>query len=94
MRRRSVAPLIVIACAVVLVAVGAILVAASPSNVASFGWYAYQPLAGAVFLPGGLMVTNPWAAAGLSLGAVGLIGLSGGIGFLLGQRRRRAADGA
>ncbi len=70
---------------------GAILfAAASPTEAASFGWFAYQPLAGATFFPGSLIVLTPPMAMASLLGILGLVGLGGTAGYVLGRRRRTA----
>jgi len=69
-----------------LVLVGVILfVAASPTGTASFGWFAYQPIAGAAFFPGSLVVLTPLTAAGAAICVAGLVGLGVIAGYLLGR---------
>lgn len=71
-----------------LVLGGVILfIAASPTGTAAFGWFAYQPIAGATFFPGSLVVLTPLTAAGAAICVAGLVGLGGVAGFLLGRRR-------
>lgn len=74
--------------AILIVAGVVIVVVGSPSSTASFGWFAYQPLAGATYVPSGFTLTTPLTSAALAMIVVGLIGLSGSVGFLLGRRAR------
>ena len=71
----------------VLLVAGIALVAAMPATVASFGWFAYAPLSGQMFLPG--LVIQPWVAAGIALAAVGLLGI--GLALILGIGMRVAS---
>jgi heme/copper-type cytochrome/quinol oxidase subunit 1 len=64
--------------------------AVSPTGAASFGWFAYQPLAGATFFPGSLVVLTPPMAAATVVGTVGLVGLGAIAGYVLGRRHRAA----
>lgn len=64
---------------------GVILLAVSlPTAAASFGWFAYQPLANATIFPG--VVTSPAAVAGTVLIVLGLIGLAFTNGVAVGRR--------
>ncbi len=65
-------------------------VAASPTGTASFGWFAYQPLAGAAFFPGSLVVMTPLMAAAAAIGVAGLVGLGAIAGYVLGRRQHAA----
>ncbi|WP_236967647.1 hypothetical protein [Microbacterium aurantiacum] len=68
----------------VLILVG---IATPPS--ASFGWFAYQPLANAAFVPGSAgMAIAPVTAAGFTLFVVGLVGVAFLTGIRVGARRR------
>ena len=58
-----------------------------PAGTAAFGWFAYQPIAGATFVPGSLVVLTPLTATGAAICVAGLVGLGGVAGFLLGLRR-------
>lgn len=64
--------------------------AVSPTGTASFGWFAYQPLAGATFFPGSLVVLTPLMAVAATVGIVGLVGLGAITGYVLGRRHRAA----
>ena len=64
--------------------------AVRPTGAASFGWFAYQPLAGATFFPGSLVVLTPLMAAATVVGIVGLVGLGAIAGYVLGRRHRAA----
>jgi len=66
-----------------------ILVARAVQPVASFGWFAYQPLAGSAFMPGGAVLLTTTAVVGATLAALGFAALAGVVGFALGRRRRR-----
>jgi heme/copper-type cytochrome/quinol oxidase subunit 1 len=61
--------------------------ATSPTGAASFGWFAYQPLAGAAFFPGSLVVLTPLMATAAVIGIVGLLGFGATVGYVLGRRR-------
>ncbi len=79
--------------AAALVAVaGAITVAIgmlTPVGVASFGWFACQPLAHATFAAGGsAVVLSRVTIAGWIIFAIGMLGLA----FLAGRATRRASD--
>lgn len=63
-----------------------VYIAASSTGTASFGWFAYQPLAGAAFFPGSLVVLTPLTAAAIAAAGAGLVGLGVIAGFLLGRR--------
>ena len=87
MRRMSVGLAIAAIISGLLVIGGVILfVVASPRGTASFGWFAYQPIAGAAFFPGSLVVLTPLTAAGAAICVAGLVGLGVIAGFLLGRR--------
>jgi heme/copper-type cytochrome/quinol oxidase subunit 1 len=76
--------------AAVLLAAGVITIIVglfTPMGIASFGWFAYQPLANATFTPGGsAVVLSPVTVAGWVLLAVGLITLAFLVGRFAGQR--------
>lgn len=74
----------------VLAVTGALVILLAPQASASFGWFAYQPLSDAVFVPGGFIVLTQAAIVGAVLAIVGLIGLAAVVGFALGRRRRGA----
>lgn len=73
-------------------AVGLIIVAIglfTPVGAASFGWFAYQPLANAAFLSGGsAFVLSQITAGGFLVLAVGLIALAYLAGRASGRRSR------
>ncbi|WP_322411693.1 hypothetical protein [Microbacterium invictum] len=56
------------------------------AGAASFGWFAYQPLAGAAFFPSSLVVLTPLMVAGVAIAVAGLLGFGIIAGFLLGRR--------
>ncbi|MBA8817571.1 heme/copper-type cytochrome/quinol oxidase subunit 1 [Microbacterium halimionae] len=60
-------------------------------NPASFGWFAYQPLANQVFFGPDTVVLSSSAVWGGVVCAVGVVGLAALLGFVLGRRGRRAA---
>lgn len=63
---------------------------AAPQASASFGWFAYQPLANAVFVPGGpAIVLSPLTIVGWVVFTIGLLGLA----FLAGRVTARRARG-
>ena len=78
----------------VLVAAGAITIVIglfTPIGIASFGWFAYQPLADATFIPGGsAVVLSHIAVAGWAIFAAGLVMLA----FLTGRAAARSTTAA
>jgi len=87
MRRMSVGLLIAAIFSGLLVLGGVTLyIAASSTDTASFGWFAYQPLSRAAFFPGSLVVLTPLTAAAIAVAVAGLVGLGVIAGFLLGRR--------
>lgn len=83
MARRRTGLLIGWIVAAVLVTAGAIVTVVGLMTPVSYGWFAYQPLADATFMPGGDGVWVSHATViGLVLLALGLIALA----FLIGQR--------
>lgn len=64
--------------------------AARPTGTAPFGWFAYQPLAGAAFFPGSLIVLTPLMVAAATVGIVGLVGIGAIAGYLLGRGHQAA----
>lgn len=61
----------------------------TPMGAASFGWFAYQPLANATFVPGGsAVVLSRITAAGWTILAVGFITLAFLAGRVAGRRSR------
>ena len=78
--------------ACVIVAVGAVMIVIglfTPMVTASFGWFAYQPLADATFNPGGsAVVLSRIAVAGWVVFAVGLVVLAFLAGRVTGRRSR------
>ena len=75
--------------ATVLVALGVITIVIgllTPMGIATFGWFAYQPLADATFVPGGsAVVLSRVTVAGWVIFAVGLVTLA----FLAGRAAGR-----
>lgn len=62
---------------------------ATPVSVASSGWFAYQPLANAAFVPGSAgMAVAPVTAVGFTLFVVGLVGVAFLAGIRVGAHRR------
>lgn len=62
---------------------------ATPVTMSSFGWYAYQPLANAAFVPGnGGMAVAPVTAVGFTLFVVGLVGVAFLSGIRVGAKQR------
>jgi heme/copper-type cytochrome/quinol oxidase subunit 1 len=86
--RRSSAGLLIAFIVSAVLVVGGLVIAATGTQTASFGWYAYQPLAGSVFFPGGATVLSPVTALGWSAVVLGLIAMSAIGGYVLGRRRR------
>ncbi|QIG38060.1 hypothetical protein G5T42_01860 [Microbacterium sp. 4R-513] len=71
-----------------LAATTGVLMALVVESQASFGYYAYQPLADAVFTPGlGLWPATVWW---LLVAGVGLLGVGFSTGWLIAVRRRGA----
>ena len=64
--------------------------AVAPTGTASFGWFAYQPLAGTTFFPGSLVVLTPLMATAAVVGIIGLVGIGAVAGYLLGRRHQAA----
>jgi heme/copper-type cytochrome/quinol oxidase subunit 1 len=61
----------------------------TPMGTASFGWFAYQPLADATFVPGGsAVVLSRTAVVGWIVFAAGLVTLA----FLAGRTAGRRSD--
>lgn len=59
----------------------------TPTGIASFGWFAYQPLANATFTPSGsAVVLSTVTFAGWVIVAVGLITLAFLVGRVSGQQ--------
>ena len=84
--------IIVMLVALAVIIVGVIITVSSlfsPVESASFGWFAYQPLANEVFMSG-LGATNSMAVLGASITAVGLVALSFTLGWHLAVRKRPA----
>jgi heme/copper-type cytochrome/quinol oxidase subunit 1 len=65
----------------------------STAGPASFGWFAYAPLAGEVSSPGFAFLT-PQMQVALGLAVGGLVLLAGLVGFWLGRRRPQGTNGA
>ncbi|TQK20546.1 hypothetical protein FBY40_3083 [Microbacterium sp. SLBN-154] len=87
MRRTPVGLVIAAIISGLLVLGGVILyVAGSSAGMASFGWFAYQPISGAAFFPSSLVVLTPLTAAGVAIAIAGLLGFGVIAGFLLGRR--------
>lgn len=78
--------------ACVIVAAGAVMIVIglfAPMGTASFGWFAYQPLADATFTPGGsAVVLSRIAVAGWVVFAIGLVVLAFLAGQVAGSRSR------
>jgi len=76
----------------VIVAAGAVIIVIglfTPMGTASFGWFAYQPLADATFFPGGsAVVLSRITVAGWIIFAVGLVWLAFLAGRIAGRRSR------
>ena len=76
----------------VIVAAGAVMIVIglfTPMGTASFGWFAYQPLADATFVPGGsAVVLSRIAVVGWIIFAVGLVTLAFLAGRVAGRRSR------
>lgn len=80
-------PVIVAVTAAVLVVAGAVVWLTSPGGTASFGWFAYAPLADNVFtLPHGLF-GQQLLAAGLVVAGLVMAGVA--VGFRWGNRAGR-----
>lgn len=76
----------------VIVATGAVMIAVglfTPMGAASFGWFAYQPLADATFVPGGTaVILSRVAVVGWIVFAAGLVTLAFLAGRVAGRRSR------
>ena len=86
-RRRSVA----LIAGVLLTVAGVVIVLVSlvgSTATASFGWFAYAPLANAVFVPGDLLMLSRITLLGVVLLLVGLLAVSFLVGLHVGSRRR------
>lgn len=91
MHRMSVRAVIaVIIFGVLLIGSVIVFIAAAPAATASFGWFAYQPLAAQTYLPGVIVVLSPLMLTAATIGVAGLVGLSVMAGYGIGQRRRTA----
>ncbi|MFT2817561.1 hypothetical protein [Leifsonia sp. A12D58] len=66
--------------------VGLTLMVTATGGTPSFGWYAYSPLAEAVFTPVYFLAT-PQGQTGLLMGVVGLAVVTFSAGWALGARR-------
>ena len=87
MRRVHPAVIVTLVISSVLVIVGAVVVVAvSNSTPTTVGWFAYQPMAGSLLLPDGVLLTGPAIAGAVGV-VLGLVGLAGVAGFALGRRR-------
>ncbi|UOQ91091.1 hypothetical protein MUN74_09440 [Agromyces endophyticus] len=86
MRRVHPAVIVTLVISSVLVIVGAVVVAVSNSTPTTVGWFAYQPMAGSLLLPDGVLLTGPAIAGAVGV-VLGLVGLAGVAGFALGRRR-------
>ena len=73
--------------AVVVMAAGVIGIVLATPQTASFGWFAYAPLSGAVFSPEGAVVVGWGAIAGAAAVALGLTTLGFWAGFALATSR-------
>jgi cytochrome c oxidase subunit 1 len=61
----------------------------TPMGAAYFGWFAYQPLAGETFSPGGsAVILSRISVAGWVLFAVGMVALAFLVGRAVGRRSR------
>jgi heme/copper-type cytochrome/quinol oxidase subunit 1 len=69
---------------------GIMFFAVSPTGTTPFGWFAYQPLAGAAFFPGSLVMLTPLMAAAAVVSVIGLVGIGAITGYVLGRRHRAA----
>ena len=65
-------------------------IATAPTATASFGWFAYQPLAAETYFSGALVVLTPLMATAAAISIVGIVGLSLVAGYGIGQRRSGA----
>jgi heme/copper-type cytochrome/quinol oxidase subunit 1 len=76
----------------VIIAAGAVMIGIglfTPMSTASFGWFAYQPLADATFVPGGsAVVLSRIAVVGWIVFALGLLALAFLAGRVVGRRSR------
>ena len=70
----------------VLVLTGVVTVIIGLSSPVSFGWFAYQPLANAVFVPGGGVFVSRMTIVGFAVLTVGLIALAFIGGWRLARR--------
>lgn len=65
-------------------------IATAATATASFGWFAYQPLAAEAYFPGAVVVLTPLMATAVAISIVDIAGLSLVAGYSISQRR----DGA
>lgn len=72
----------------VLVLTGVVTVIIGLSSPVSFGWFAYQPLADAVFVPGGGVFVSGMTIVGFAVLTVGLVALAFIGGWRLARRPR------
>ena len=79
-----------IVCGVLLLGGVILFLSSNPGDAASFGWFAYQPLADATFIPGSLIVLTPLRATAAAISVVGLVGIGAVAGYVLGRGRRNA----
>lgn len=76
---------VILAAGTVMVVIGLF----TPMGAASFGWFAYQPLADATFVPGGsAVILSRIAVVGWIIFAVGLVTLAFLTGLAAGRRSR------
>lgn len=72
----------------VLVLTGVVTVIIGLSSPVSFGWFGYQPLADAVFVPGGGVFVSGMTIVGFAVLTVGLVALAFIGGWRLARRPR------
>ncbi|NQX04860.1 hypothetical protein HQQ82_08600 [Rathayibacter sp. VKM Ac-2856] len=87
--RRWIAP----AAGVLLVVVGIVVGATAPGREASFGWFAYAPLSGSTFSPGGIVVVTPALGLAAALVVLGLLVLAFCAGGAVARRRTLRTSG-
>ncbi len=84
---------LVVSAILVVIGIVIVVVVMNPLNgggATAFGWFAYQPLANAVFVPGNLVVLTPSMMLGTGLTVLGLLGLAFLLGLRLGTRSSTA----
>ncbi|SKA82140.1 hypothetical protein SAMN06295879_0437 [Agreia bicolorata] len=80
---------ILLVAAIVAVVVGSVFAVLSAAQTRTIGWFAYAPLSGQVFNPGGEQFVSVPTLIGLTIVALGLMAGAFLAGLVVGERRSR-----